>query len=354
MLQNCLYGTCSAIRDAGYEPVGYVDDNPRREGQEIHGVRVLGPIANLGTVCAKYDVELIIIAIARANAPTMRRIIAECEAAKIEFRTIPALDDIVAGDVSISDLREVRIDDLLGREQVDLDLDRIAACIAGKSVLVTGGGGSIGSELCRQIAQLGARQLTIVDQSEFNLYQITEQLTELRSNLSVVSKLVDVTNYEALFNVCREVQPELIFHSAAYKHVPMLENQARAAVINNVIGTINASRVADAINASAIVLISTDKAVEPTCVMGRTKRLAELVFAARNRKSAVPHISVRFGNVLDSAGSVVPLFRQQIQERRPGDRNASRNDAVFHDYSGSCTTHHSGAKFRGRRRSVRT
>ena len=301
----------------GYHAVGFVDDNPRRHGQEIHGVRVHGSVADLEEIAEEIRAELIIIAIANLSAPQMRRIVSVCEDSGLPFRTIPGLNELVSGDVSVAALREVRIEDLLGREPVQLDLAALSSTITGKSILVTGGGGSIGAELCRQIARLGPSRLIIAEHSEFNLYRISEELKARARNLELKPCLVNVADAQAFLRLCEQTQPQIIFHAAAYKHVPLLETQAHQALINNVGGTLSVSQAAEAVGCERLVIISTDKAVWPTNVMGRSKRLAELVACARGKVSSVPHTIVRFGNVLDSAGSVVPLFREQIAHGGP-------------------------------------
>lgn len=301
----------------GYHAVGFVDDNPRRHGQEIHGVRVHGSVADLEEIAEEIRAELIIIAIANLSASQMRRIVSVCEDSGLPFRIIPGLNELVSGDVSVAALREVRIEDLLGREPVQLDLATLSSTITGKSILVTGGGGSIGTELCRQIARLGPSRLIIAEHSEFNLYRISEELKARARNLELKPCLVNVADAQAFLHLCEQTQPQIIFHAAAYKHVPLLETQAHQALINNVGGTLSVSQAAEAVGCERLVIISTDKAVRPTNVMGRSKRLAELVACARGKVSSVPHTIVRFGNVLDSAGSVVPLFREQIAHGGP-------------------------------------
>lgn len=304
-------------REQRYIPVGFVDDSARRQGQEIHGIRVLGPTDRIAEVSEAEAVDLIIIAIANIDAPTMRRIVGHCEAAGVPFRTIPGLDEFVSGEVTLSSIREVRIEDLLGRAQVTLDTAALTRAVAGKSVLVTGGGGSIGAELCRQIARFGPSRLVIADHSEYNLYRIVEELKERWRTLSLAPRLIDVADEAAFAAFCADVKPQIVFHSAAYKHVPLLESHVSEAVINNIGGTLSVSRAAEAAGCEMFVLISTDKAVLPNNVMGRTKRVAELLCKARSATSGMPHTIVRFGNVLDSAGSVVPLFRRQIASGGP-------------------------------------
>ncbi len=314
------------LREGSYLPVGIVDDNPALARARIHGVPVLGTVGELARVVARREIETIVIAVPSASNAQMRRIVDLCEATGKPFRTLPPLHDMIAGRVSVSALREVSIDDLLGRDKVELDWATIQAEIAGKSVLITGGGGSIGSELCRQVAVLGVASLVVFERSEHNLYLIERELRETYPHLNlqfVIGDICDRAAVDALFTRCK---PAIIFHAAAYKHVPILQSQTREAVRNNVLGTLEMIDAADRHGAASFVLISTDKAVRPSSVMGATKRVAELLCESRNRRSATKYITVRFGNVLGSAGSVVPLFRDQIA--RGGPVTVTHADAV--------------------------
>lgn len=308
------------LRDQGYgyQPAGFVDDAPRKRGMEIHGVRVLGSCDDIPIVCRQQAIDLILIAIPSANSREMRRIVARCEEAAVPMRTLPRFQDLVVGRSVVSELREIFIEDLLGREPVSLNWDRIRESIKGKTVLITGGGGSIGAELCRQVARLAPDALVVFDNSEFNLYSIDLEMRGQYPALDLHSRLGDVCDAAAVRRVFVEYQPEIVFHAAAYKHVPMLEINAREALRNNVLGTRNVALAADEHRCETFVLISTDKAVNPTNVMGASKRVAEMFCQYMGRKSeATRFITVRFGNVLDSAGSVVPLFRKQIAAGGP-------------------------------------
>ncbi len=300
-----------------YSPVGFVDDDPTNHGKEIHGVRVLGGCAELPALCAKWSVERLMIAMPSATARQMRRVVEHCESARVPFRTLPKLNDIIDGRASSSQLREVAIDDLLGREQVSLDWERITAGLQGKRILVTGGGGSIGSELCHQLARLRPEQLILYEQSEFNLYSTTLELRREHPTLELVPVLGDVCDESAVDNALSSYRPQVVFHAAAYKHVPLLQVQARETVKNNVLGTALVAEAADRLQAEAFVLISTDKAVNPTSMMGASKRIAEMYCQAIAGTSQTRFITVRFGNVLGSAGSVVPLFNRQIASGGP-------------------------------------
>lgn len=298
-----------------YEPVAFVDDDPRRRGQEIHGVRVLGGTNEIPNLVDGVDVVL--IALPSARSRDMRRIVGICEGTGVPFRTLPKLHDLVSGRATIRALRDVRIEDLLGREPVTLDWTSIRQNIKGKCILVTGGGGSIGSELCRQIARLEPAKLVIFEQSEFNLYAIELELRRANRNLSLAPVLGDVSDEVLVEDTMRKYAPGVVFHAAAYKHVPMLEDQVRAAVKNNVLGTRVMARGAARTGCDLFVLISSDKAVNPGNVMGMTKHIAEVYCQSLSRESKTKFVTVRFGNVLGSAGSVIPLFRKQIAEGGP-------------------------------------
>jgi FlaA1/EpsC-like NDP-sugar epimerase len=295
-----------------YFPVAFVDDNTTRHGCELHGVRVIGACKDIPKLVSKYAIELIIIAIPSASSKRMREIVQYCEESKIPFRTLPGLKDIADGIVKISSLREILLEDLLGREQVDHDWGTIKSSIVNKTILVTGGGGSIGSELCRQICKLNPAKLIIVDSSEFNLYSIDMELKKLNHAMNIHAHLGNVTDKHEIQKLFSQHQPDLVFHVAAYKHVPLLESHLRVAMHNNILGTRIVAELADEFNVDTFVLISTDKAVNPTSIMGATKRASEIFCQALNGRSQTRYITVRFGNVLDSAGSVIPLFRKQI------------------------------------------
>jgi FlaA1/EpsC-like NDP-sugar epimerase len=307
------------LREAGraFQPVAFVDDTRRRIGMELHGVRVMGRIADIQDVVNKVEADLILIAIPSAGTRQMQRIVSQCEATGLPMRILPRIQDLVSGQASVTQLREVRLDDLLGREPVALDWKAISAGLRGKTALVTGGGGSIGSELCRQVARLGPARLIVFEQSEFNLYTIENELRRDFPAVPFTGVLGDVSDAIAVEAVMQREKPEIVFHAAAYKHVPMLESQARAAVINNVLGTRTVASAAMRAGCGTFVLISTDKAVNPANVMGATKRAAEIVCQGMNGRGPTRFVTVRFGNVLGSAGSVIPLFQQQIAAGGP-------------------------------------
>lgn len=304
-------------RDNRYAAVGFLDDNAKLRGARVHGVPVLGSLDQLPRLARETAAEMVVIAMPAASKAEMQRAVELCQASRLPFRTVPRLEDVVAGRSSFNELKEVAIEDLLGREPVHLDWTAIRTRLAGRRVLVTGGGGSIGAELCRQVARLGAESLTVLEQSEFNLYAIGHELQRDFPDLVFNARLGDCGDAVACERAFAEARPEIVFHAAAYKHVPLLQGQVREAVRNNVLATRVVAEAADRHGVASFVLISTDKAVNPTSVMGACKRVAEIFCQNFAERSRTRFITVRFGNVLDSAGSVVPLFREQIRAGGP-------------------------------------
>ncbi len=311
--------TRDLLRDSAgpFQPVAFVDDDRNKIGKEIHGIPVAGSCDEIPGVVTRLGVDLIVIALSSATSRQIRRIVEICEKTELPFRILPQLQHLVSGRASLKDLRDVKIEDLLGREPVSLDWRAITDATRGKTVLVTGGGGSIGAELCRQIAKLKPSKLIILDRSEFNLYNIDLELRRDMPDLSLVSLLGDVGDVVQMENILRQHSPAVIYHAAAYKHVPILEDQTRAAVANNVLGTRLAADLADKYGCESFVMVSTDKAVNPANVMGASKRVAEMYCQSLNAASRTRFITVRFGNVLGSSGSVIPLFQQQIAQGGP-------------------------------------
>ena len=307
-----------ADRKHAYRPVGFLDDDARKRGREIHGVRVVGNIMDAPAVAQAVAADLIVLAIPSATSRQMRRVVGLCEQAGVSFRTLPSVHELVNRRPRIGETRDVAIEDLLGREPVSLDWESIRSAIANRRVLVSGGGGSIGSELCRQVAHLNPSALTVLDRGEYNLYAVQTELEQKFPRLNMRFVLGDVCDESRLDRVIGESKPEAVFHAAAYKQVPLLESQIREAVRNNVLGTLTIARAAGRHRCGVFVLISTDKAVNPSSTMGTTKRLAEIACQTVSRThESTRFITVRFGNVLDSAGSVVPLFRSQIASGGP-------------------------------------
>jgi FlaA1/EpsC-like NDP-sugar epimerase len=305
------------VRENRYRPVGILDDNPQIRGARIHGVPVLGTLEQLPELARETAAQMLLIAMPSAGSAQMQRVVGFCESTDLPFRTMPRLADVVAGRSTFGELKEVAIEDLLGREPVQLDWTAIRTGLSGKRVLVTGGGGSIGSELCRQVARLGAASLTIIEQSEYNLYRIEQELGREFPDLLLDARLGDCCDAPGCERVFADTRPQIVFHAAAYKHVPLLQEQVREAFRNNVLGTRVVAEAADRHGVECFVLISTDKAVNPSSVMGACKRAAEIYCQNFAAQSHTRFITVRFGNVLDSAGSVVPLFREQIRAGGP-------------------------------------
>jgi len=298
--------------------VGVLDDEAAKHGGAIHGVKILGPIDRVGELARRLEVAQAIIAMPGASHQARKRAADICVDARLEVMTVPALADIVAGRVSVSSLRHVELDDLLGRDPVELDLPGLQAFVGGKTVLITGAGGSIGAELCRQIASFRPARLVLFDLSEFALYTIEQEFRDRKAGFELVAAIGDAKNADRVREVMRRWRPQVVFHAAAYKHVPLMEDgNAFEAVKNNVLGTLAVARAAIEVGADKFVLVSTDKAVNPTNVMGASKRLAELVCQALANTGGTQLVIVRFGNVLGSTGSVVPRFRAQVARGGP-------------------------------------
>jgi FlaA1/EpsC-like NDP-sugar epimerase len=304
-------------RRGGFELVGFLDDNRRLKGAEIDGVPVLGSTHRLPRIAREAAIDLVVIAIPSATNQQMQRLVALCEQSGVEFKTLPTLKELGASITRFEDLKPVAIDDLLGRDPVSLDWDAIRDGLTGKRVLVTGGGGSIGAELCRQIARLDPAGLVVLDSSEYNLYRVDYDLRNEFRDLVMDTVLGDVCDSATVETVISRHRPQVIFHAAAYKHLPMLQGQVREAFRNNVLGTVRLADAAARHGVQTFVLISTDKAVNPCNVMGATKRIAELYCQQVDARGDTRFITVRFGNVLNSTGSVVPLFNEQIRRGGP-------------------------------------
>jgi FlaA1/EpsC-like NDP-sugar epimerase len=307
----------AARPDMGISALGFLDDDTIKHGSEVHGVRVLGPTHSLVAMVQTHEITEVIITIAHASTAEIRRIVGLCDQAGVTTKIIPGLHEILDGRVELSRIRSVSINDLLGREAVSLDLDLVSSFIAQKSVLVTGAGGSIGSELCRQIARLAPARLVLVERAEPSLFYVHRELHAAFPDLEIVAAMADVCDRERIDAIFQRYTPHVVFHAAAHKHVPLMEHNAGEAIKNNVFGTQTVARAADRSRAGTFVLVSTDKAVNPTSVMGATKRVAEVLVQAMGQGSETRYVAVRFGNVLGSAGSVIPIFREQIEAGGP-------------------------------------
>ena len=300
-----------------YKAVGILDDNPRLKGSHIQGIRVLGTCSSLPQLTQGLHIEQVLIAMPSATTEEMSRIVDYCLDAEIPYLTLPKVQEILDGTARSRDLRPVALNDLLGRNPISLDVDLISSSLRNKNVLITGAGGSIGSELCRQVIQLGPASLILLEQNEFNLYSIAQEIDSMQCDIPLHARLGDVCDEPGIRLVFAQYEPDIVFHAAAYKHVPSLQGQVREAVRNNLVGTEVMARISCESGCKQFVLISTDKAVNPTSIMGATKRMAEILVQALNVDSEVAFITVRFGNVLGSAGSVVPLFKKQIEAGGP-------------------------------------
>jgi FlaA1/EpsC-like NDP-sugar epimerase len=301
-----------------YRPVAILDDHPVKNGRDLHGVRVVGKIADLSRVVTQYQIEHIFIAIPSMSAKEMRRIVDLCVSVDLPYSTLPSLHELTSSQVNLGHVRQVSVEDLIGREEIYIDTGKISALLNGEVILVTGGGGSIGSELCRQIARFAPKKLIVLDHSEFNLYQVDQELHAMVNQVQYEICLGSVTDAVFMEAIFSQYQPKIVFHAAAYKHVPMLEQQHHVAIKNNVLGTKLTADLAMQYQVTKFIFISTDKAVNPTNIMGATKRMGESYCQALNQtQSNTQFMVVRFGNVINSAGSVVPLFRKQIEHGGP-------------------------------------
>lgn len=311
------------IKEIKYHPehdkkvVVVIDDDRSKQGQRIAGVKVAGGHEKIRTLARKYGVEEIIIAIPSANRKEIQKIVSECNKTRCKLKILPSLIDIISEKVTVSKLRNVDIEDLLGREPVNLNVREISGYLEGKIVLVTGGGGSIGSELCRQIARFRPRRLIAFDIYENTVFELENEMKKLFPALEFEAVIGSIRDKARLDRVMDQYKPHVVFHAAAHKHVPLMEGNSCEALLNNVLGTKNMIDASEKHAVQKFVMISTDKAVNPTNVMGASKRIAEMLIQERSKKSATSFVAVRFGNVLGSNGSVVPIFRKQIEEGGP-------------------------------------
>ncbi|MDK1030370.1 MAG: nucleoside-diphosphate sugar epimerase/dehydratase [Planctomycetia bacterium] len=303
-----------------YEVLGFIDDDLARQGARIHGTAVLGGTAELSRLAEKHDIDEVIIALPDPTRKELHRIIEACKGQKLIFRIVPSMAALIDGRADINKLREVDINDVLGRDVIDLDIDSIGHLVASRTVMITGAGGSIGSELARQVVKFAPGRLVLLEQAENNLFHIERELRQDMPELQIDPVIADVFDRERLEIVFKRFRPEVVFHAAAHKHVPLMEANCGEAVKNNIFGSKNVADMCCIHKASSMVMISTDKAVNPTSVMGCTKRIAEMYCRYLARSGKCPEtkfVMVRFGNVLGSAGSVVPIFREQISRGGP-------------------------------------
>lgn len=297
--------------------VGIVDDDKTKKGKFLHGIKVIGDRNDIIDIAESRRVDEIIIAMPSTSAQEMKQILDICKETGCELKRLPGMFQLVNGDVSISKLKDVDVNDLLGREPIKVDLDSIMGYVSGKVVMVTGGGGSIGSELCRQIAAKNPKQLVIVDIYENTTYDIQLELKRRYPDLDLVVLIASIRNTKRMDEIFKTYRPEIVYHAAAHKHVPLMEDSPNESVKNNVLGTWKVVQAADKYKVKRFVMISTDKAVNPTNIMGATKRICEMIIQTYNNRSETEYVAVRFGNVLGSNGSVIPLFKKQIEEGGP-------------------------------------
>lgn len=294
-----------------------IDDNPGCHGKYLRGVPIVGGRDKIPEYVEKYAIDEIIIAIPSASRAVLKPLLEICKETGCRLRILPGMYQIINGDVNVSKLREVQIEDLLGRDPIEVNVDEIISYVSNKTILVTGGGGSIGSELCRQIAQHDPKRLIILDIYENSIYEVQQELKQKYPDVEMVALIASVRNSARIDEIFRRYRPDIVYHAAAHKHVPLMEESPNEAIKNNVFGTYKVAQAADKYGTGRFVMISTDKAVNPTNVMGASKRICEMIIQYMNRRSRTEYVAVRFGNVLGSNGSVVPLFKKQIEQGGP-------------------------------------
>lgn len=295
----------------------FIDDDRSKQGRNVHGTIIYGGRDKIIEAAEKFEIEEILVAIPSADKKELAEILNICKETKCRIKRLPGIYQLLNGDIHISDFKEVEVQDLLGRDPIGVNLEDIMGYVTDKVIMVTGGGGSIGSELCRQIAANKPKQLIIVDIYENNAYDIQLELKKNYPDLDLEVMIASVRNTKRMESLFERFHPEIVYHAAAHKHVPLMEDSPNEAVKNNVFGTLNTARVADRYGTKRFILISTDKAVNPTNVMGATKRICEMIVQSFNKRSKTEFVAVRFGNVLGSNGSVIPLFKKQIQAGGP-------------------------------------
>ncbi|SHK15547.1 NDP-sugar epimerase, includes UDP-GlcNAc-inverting 4,6-dehydratase FlaA1 and capsular polysaccharide biosynthesis protein EpsC [Clostridium cavendishii DSM 21758] len=300
-----------------YNVVGIIDDNKKKKGKFIYGYEVIGNRDIIVKACNKYQVDEIIFAMPSVKEEEKQKILEICKKTKCKLKTIPSLNEMIDGEYQINNFREIKIEDLLGRKEVELDIHNIEKLVKNKVILVTGGGGSIGSELCRQLIKFEPSNLVILDIYENNAYDLQMELNHNYPNMTKTVVISSIREYEKMDDIFNRFRPEIVFHAAAHKHVPLMEANPEEAIKNNILGTYNILKCSDKYNVKRFIQISTDKAVNPTNIMGATKRFCEIMVQAFNTVSKTEYVAVRFGNVLGSNGSVIPLFKKQISEGGP-------------------------------------
>lgn len=316
ILQNSLVGTPTS---GEIDIIGFVDDDPNKVGTYLSGKKVLGTLSDLPQLIKENQIDMVTIAIPSLPRTRLQEIVGKLSETTVKVNAMPSMEELASGKISISRLKEIDVVDLLGREEVKLDMNSIKDQITGKVILVTGAGGSIGSELCRQVMKFNPKKLLLLGHGENSIYQIHQEMlnTHKGNQTEFVPIIADVQDRKLIFELMAEYKPDIVYHAAAHKHVPLMEYNPREAVKNNVYGTKNVAEAAKANNVKNFVMISTDKANHPTSVMGSTKRMAEMIVTSLNESGKTKFSAVRFGNVLGSRGSVIPLFRKQIAKGGP-------------------------------------
>lgn len=304
--------------DPAIELVGIVDDDSNKGRTILYGVPVIGTTKELDTILVDYDIEQITLAIPSLSSEKLENLVHIANEANIKINQMPSVEDIVSGKFEVNTFKEIDVTDLLGREEVKLDMEKIATQLSGQTILISGAGGSIGSEIARQVIRFSPKRLLLLGHGEYSIYLIEKELRNLKHNgVEIIPIIADIQDRERIFEVMEEYKPDRVYHAAAHKHVPLMEYNPREAVKNNIYGTKNMAEAAKAANVKSFVMISTDKAVNPPNVMGATKRIAEMIVTGLNEKGKTNFVAVRFGNVLNSRGSVIPLFKEQIKNGGP-------------------------------------
>ena len=314
---NDIIKTLNTTLKGRYDIVGIIDDNKKRMGYSVAGVRIIGTRDDIGRICEKYNVDTIFFSIVTIDNKNKKEILEICSKTGAKVKVLPDLRELITEENLYHSLRDIEIEDLLGRDPIRLDNNNIKSLIQDKTVLVTGGGGSIGEEICRQIMLHNPKQLLMLDIYENSLYSIELELKAKYPNNKIKAIIANIRDEQRIMDLFEEYRPEIVFHAAAHKHVPLMENNPTEAIKNNVFGTYNLVNACDKFKTKKFILISTDKAVNPTNIMGATKRVCEMIIQAKDKESETEYVAVRFGNVLGSNGSVVPLFKKQIAEGGP-------------------------------------
>lgn len=306
-------------KESDLQPVGFIDDDTKKHHLDIMGIPVLGGVGKIDAIVKKFKIDNIVIAIPSLSRKELNSIFKECAKTDAKTQILPMLEDLMTGKLSVNQFRDVQVEDLLGRDPIVLNDDKISEDITNKVVLVTGAGGSIGSEICRQIAQFNPEKLVLLGHGENSIYSIELELKESfrDSSIEFIPVIAEIQDAKKMMSVMETFLPDVVYHAAAHKHVPLMERNPEEAVKNNMIGTLNVANAASWHGVKTFVMISSDKAVNPTSVMGATKRLAEMIVQHMDESSNTKFVAVRFGNVLGSRGSVIPLFKRQIEKGGP-------------------------------------